>query len=99
MTLRCDCGRLRGIERQPLTGLVIERCRCGALAPISRREPPPIVRPCALKTHCKYGHAYTPANTYYHRDGTGRRSCRQCRAARMKIFHTFNKRASAAIAD
>ena len=32
-----------------------------------------------LKTHCKYGHAFTPENTY--RDGRGNRGCLICRRA------------------
>lgn len=31
----------------------------------------------ARKTHCKYGHAFTPENTY--RNPKGRRGCRTCR--------------------
>jgi hypothetical protein len=34
--------------------------------------------PQAEKTHCPYGHPYSPANTYY--TPTGERRCRACRA-------------------
>lgn len=34
--------------------------------------------PRAVRTnHCKYGHEFTPENTYWKRDGTGR-DCRTC---------------------
>ena len=36
----------------------------------------PASHPQASKTHCKHGHPYNAANTYYTRDG--RRRCRTC---------------------
>lgn len=46
----------------------------------------------AAITHCKYGHAFTPANTYY--TTKGRRRCRTCNrrlaresAARRRLAH------------
>ncbi len=35
------------------------------------------------KTHCKYGHEYTPENT--RRDSKGRRSCKTCAVARDRL--------------
>ena len=37
--------------------------------------------PHANKTHCKYGHPYDAANTYY--AANGERRCRACRRARV----------------
>jgi WhiB family redox-sensing transcriptional regulator len=42
--------------------------------PQARRVP--AGHPQASKTHCKHGHPYNAANTYYTRDG--RRRCRTC---------------------
>lgn len=36
-------------------------------------------------THCKYGHEFTPANTYWRKDN-GRRACRQCVADRAWYY-------------
>jgi hypothetical protein len=38
----------------------------------------------AQKTHCVHGHAFTPENTYFRIDGTGRRICRKCANARSR---------------
>lgn len=39
----------------------------------------PIFHRNAAKTHCKYGHEFTPENTY-RRPGSTRRECRKCRS-------------------
>jgi hypothetical protein len=44
----------------------------------ARPERVPRSHPQADKTHCPYGHPYSPANTYY--TPTGERRCRACRA-------------------
>lgn len=38
------------------------------------------------KTHCKYGHEFTPANT--HLDSSGKRACRACGRERMREFRS-----------
>lgn len=40
---------------------------------------PPAIN--ARKTHCKYGHEFTPENTYIYLNGSGKR-CRQCKKRR-----------------
>ena len=40
------------------------------------RRQAPASHPQASKTHCKHGHPFNAANTYYTRDG--RRRCRTC---------------------
>lgn len=40
---------------------------------------------CAGKTHCHQGHAFDKANTYVH-PVTGHRTCRRCRADRMRRY-------------
>jgi WhiB family redox-sensing transcriptional regulator len=47
--------------------------------PRARRVPPDHVN--AGKTHCKHGHPFDAANTYYTVDGE--RRCRACRRARL----------------
>jgi hypothetical protein len=37
-------------------------------------------------THCKHGHPYDAANTYFRRDN-GMRECRECRNARARKFY------------
>jgi hypothetical protein len=32
----------------------------------------------AAKTHCKQGHPFDEANTYWNPDGSGRRQCKEC---------------------
>jgi len=39
----------------------------------------------ADKTHCDYGHEFTPENTYYRHDRTGR-ICRACGARRARAI-------------
>lgn len=41
---------------------------------------------CALQTRCKWGHEFTPENTYMGQNANGnpRRVCRACRAARER---------------
>jgi hypothetical protein len=38
---------------------------------------------CAVKTHCKRGHEFSPENTYLDKRGT--RVCRACNAQRMRV--------------
>jgi hypothetical protein len=47
--------------------------------PRGRRVPPG--HPNAHKTHCKHGHPFDAANTYY--AANGERRCRACRRARL----------------
>jgi hypothetical protein len=44
----------------------------------------------ARKTHCSYGHEYTPENTYLRPDGA-----RQCRACRPRLNRRFRSKARA----
>lgn len=37
----------------------------------------------AIRTHCKWGHEFTPENTYIRPNGTGR-DCKTCRRDRMR---------------
>lgn len=54
------------------------------LDPVTRRENllrgDTIPARNAAKTHCKYGHEFTPENTYLHPSGA--RRCRECRRMR-----------------
>ncbi len=47
-------------------------------------------RKARAATHCKRGHEFTEANTYWHRE---KRNCRNCRAAQMR--RQYAKRQSA----
>lgn len=38
----------------------------------------------AVKTHCKYGHEFTPGNTYVYAK-TGARMCRECMKLRQRV--------------
>jgi len=43
-------------------------------------------------THCKYGHAWTPENTYYYSYiGNGMRQCKTCMLNRVKIWREKQK--------
>ena len=46
----------------------------------------------AGKTHCKYGHEYTPENTY---QGTKNRACRKCNAAAAASYARRQRAAAA----
>jgi hypothetical protein len=46
------------------------------------------------KTHCKYGHEYTPENTLYWPGDKGRRRCRECETTRAKARYAERKTAS-----
>jgi hypothetical protein len=37
------------------------------------------------KTHCKYGHAFTPENTWV--DSLGKRACIECKRRRWREYH------------
>lgn len=41
------------------------------------------------RTHCNYGHAFTPDNTYYH--ATGERFCRECHLSRKRAAYRRRK--------
>ena len=43
----------------------------------------------AKKTHCKYGHEFTPENTYKRKDGG--RQCRECTIAASKARYRASK--------
>lgn len=45
----------------------------------------------ANKTRCINGHAYTPENTYYN-PANGHRSCRTCRANRLALWRSKNRK-------
>jgi hypothetical protein len=72
-----DTGQTFGIwggKTQREVRRLIARARTGRARP----ERVPRGHPHANKTHCPYGHPYSPANTYY--TPTGERRCRACRA-------------------
>ena len=45
----------------------------------------------AKKTHCKYGHEFTPENTYIQPSRPNSRFCRTCKAARARAAQTNRK--------
>lgn len=47
----------------------------------------------AQKTHCVNGHEYTPENTYWRKDGRGKRGCKTCRRQQMLDYYA-RKRAA-----
>jgi hypothetical protein len=69
----------------------IRRLIGGARAgrPRGRRLPPG--HPNARKTHCKHGHPFDAANTYY--AANGERRCRACRRARLAEARRLASRA------
>lgn len=72
---RRDCVNPRHL--QPVTHQ--ENCARGVVGEAARRRQ-------IVKTHCPYGHEYTPENTYtdpklYNQRSTPSRHCRICRAA------------------
>lgn len=62
-------------------------CRCAQCACADQKEKRDAQKadapPRALKTHCKWGHEFTPENTYTW-DGRKGRACRTCALARAK---------------
>jgi hypothetical protein len=46
--------------------------------------------PAANKTHCKYGHEFTPQNT--HRNPHGNRACKACKACRARKYKERKRR-------
>ena len=53
----------------------------------------------AKRTHCKYGHEYTPENTQWRSDGINSRLCRQCqtlRVARRRAARVAKRKEAAA---
>lgn len=58
------------------------------LEPVTHREnmlrSHTLIAERARQTECKYGHPFTPENTY--RDPKGRRDCRTCRTIRNRRF-------------
>lgn len=63
-------------------------CNMGHLEPVTHHEN--VLRGCgplaakAAQTHCKWGHEFTPENTYMRKDGRGKRNCRECSRLRKR---------------
>jgi WhiB family redox-sensing transcriptional regulator len=75
VTFAVRTGQQYGIwggQPQPIVRRLIALDRAGR--PRSRQAP--AGHPQASKTHCKHGHPFNAANTYYTTDG--RRRCRTC---------------------
>jgi WhiB family transcriptional regulator, redox-sensing transcriptional regulator len=75
LTFAVRTGQQYGIwggQRQQVVRRLIALDRAGR----PRSRPAPAGHPQASKTHCKRGHPFDAANTYYTTDG--RRRCRTC---------------------
>ena len=86
-----DTGQMFGVwggkTQAEIRGL-ITHARGGR--PRARRAP--TGHPNATKTHCRHGHPYDAANTYY--APNGERRCRACRRARLARARQATRRVS-----
>lgn len=95
---RPRAGRRRGMEMHHYKGydhpLEIQwLCwTCHSAERRGAKQPSPHVRAVVLKTHCKNGHEYSEANTYWHRDKPWHREKRRCRACHTKRANARNAR-------
>lgn len=64
------------------------------LRPVTAQEHPlisnSVFRYYAERTHCFYGHEFTPENTFYRKDG-GQRRCRECNRFNAKVGYYRRK--------
>jgi hypothetical protein len=75
-----ETGQMFGIwggKTQAQVRHLIVRARAGR----PRAQLAPVGHPNAYKTHCKHGHPFDAANTYY--AANGERRCRACRRVRL----------------
>jgi Transcription factor WhiB len=86
-----ETGQVFGIwggkTQEQIRGLIV-RARGGR--PRGQLAPPG--HPNAHKTHCKHGHPFDAANTYY--AANGERRCRACRRARLARARRRARRAN-----
>jgi Transcription factor WhiB len=69
----------------------IRRLIVGVRGGRARGRLAPAGHPNAHKTHCKHGHPFDAANTYY--AANGERRCRACRRARLARARRWARRA------